>query len=224
MIVEFVSATRLNESDFWDSAPLAVHLRRSARDTRISVNVAFENAAGLPEVYNARIDAPDEADILVFIHDDVWIEDVFFIDRVVEGLKTFDVIGVAGNRRRQAFQPAWNVNPQTKRFDRDFASGVVAHGDSPLGEVRSFGPVPAQCQLLDGVLLAARKHRLLGAPVHFDPRFAFHFYDLDFCRTATAAGLSLGTCPISVTHRSGGAYGSPEWLAAGEAYFAKWGD
>ena len=87
-----------------------------------------------------------------------------------------------------------------------------------------FGPIVGECELLDGVLLAARASGLRQAGVRFDPRFRFHFYDLDFCRTARAAGLHLGTWPIALTHRSSGNPYSDEWNAALELYREKWGD
>jgi GT2 family glycosyltransferase len=60
--------------------------------------------------------------------------------------------------------------------------------------------------------------------VRFDPRFDFHFYDLDFCRTARQKGLRLGTWPICVTHQGKGAFGTPEWRRNHQAYLTKWGD
>ena len=36
-------------------------------------------------------------------------------------------------------------------------SGAVAHGPTPFGQISFYGKVPATCELLDGVLLAARK-------------------------------------------------------------------
>ena len=223
-MIEIVSATKLSQEEFWGVAPLAVHLKRSARDERVRSNIAYSNSRGLPEVYNERIDTRDPADTLVFIHDDVWIEDVFFVDRILEALKIFDVVGLAGTRRRQPFQRLWDMSPITKDLDRGFTSGVVGQGDAPFGEISSFGPTPAECKLLDGLMIAARTSRLLDKDVRFDPRFMFHYYDLDFCRTATSAGLRIGTWPISVTHRSPGLFGSPEWLGASEVYFEKWGD
>jgi GT2 family glycosyltransferase len=63
---------------------------------------------------------------------------------------------------------------------------------------------------------------LLEADVRFDERFTFHFYDLDFCKTASAAGLRLGTWPVAVTHASGGAFGGAAWQAAWERYRDKY--
>jgi hypothetical protein len=42
-------------------------------------------------------------------------------------------------------------------------SGSVAHGNDPCGAISVFGTVPAECELLDGVLLAATKSRLSAA-------------------------------------------------------------
>ena len=58
--------------------------------------------------------------------------------------------------------------------------------------------------------------------MRFDERFDFHFYDLDFCRTARQAGLSIGTWPIAMTHQSKGAFGSDGWIDGLARYRAKW--
>jgi len=222
-MIEIVSATRLSESDFWNKSPLGWSLRRLGRDSRLAARIAFANERGLPDVFNDRISARDNPDILVFIHDDVWIDDYFFADRVVEGCGTFDVIGVAGNRRRVQDQPAWAFIDATFRWDsKDNLSGSVAHGHHPCGKVSIFGPVPAECELLDGVFLAARKATLTGRNVLFDPRFDFHCYDLDFCRTSREKGLRLGTWPVCLTHQSPGAFGSQQWAENFFRYREKW--
>jgi hypothetical protein len=222
--MEIISATKLSEHEFWDRAALGISLRRLQADRRLVPRVAYANATGLPEVYNARIAAADASEILVFLHDDVWIDDYFLVDRVTEGLGVFDVLGVAGNRRRVAKQPAWAFVDRAFTWD-DGAnlSGRVAHGASACGAVAWFGDVPASCELLDGVCLAARKEVLSSRGVLFDPRFDFHFYDLDFCRTARQRGLRLGTWPVCLTHQSVGAFGTPPWEAAYRAYLEKWG-
>jgi len=106
-MIEIVSATRLSEGDFWNRSALGLSLRRIAHDTRLVAYPAFANQRGLPEIFNARISAPGGHDLLVFIHDDVWIDDYHFADRIIEGLRTYDVIGVVGNRRRVQNQSSW---------------------------------------------------------------------------------------------------------------------
>lgn len=222
-MIEVVSATRLSSTEFWRSAALGISLRRLAHDTRLVAHIAFENQCGLPEVFNARINAGEGGEILVFIHDDVWIDDYFLADRVIDGLKTFDVIGVAGNRRRVPHQPAWAFIDDKLTWDAEInLSGSIAHGSDPFGSISVFGAAPAECEFLDGVFLAASKSRLRAAKVQFDPRFDFDFYDMDFCRSARRAGLRLGTWPICLTHQSGGAFGSGRWNAQYRLYQRKW--
>ena len=224
-MIEIVSATRLSENDFWERAALGVSLRRLAQDARLAARVAHSNQSGLPEIFNARILAPDSADLLVFMHDDVWIDDYFLVDRVIEGLRTYDVLGVAGNRRRVNGQPSWAfVDARLTWDDKANLSGGIAHGTLPFGEVALFGAAPTDCELLDGVFLAARKSALVANRVLFDPRFDFHFYDLDFCRSARQRGLRLGTWPICLTHQSNGSrtFGTENWAAKYRAYLEKW--
>jgi GT2 family glycosyltransferase len=224
-MIEIVSATRLPEDAFWQKSALGVSLRRLKKDTRLVARLSFANRQGLPDIYNARILAPDSQDLLVFMHDDVWIDDCFLADRVIDGLQQYDVIGVAGNRRRLPRQPAWAfVDARFSWDDKANLSGAVAHGKNPFGAISFFGPTPSDCELLDGVLLAARKSVLQAAGVRFDPRFEFHFYDMDFCRSARQQGLRLGTWPIGLTHQSGGAFGSEGWNEKYRQYLEKWND
>jgi GT2 family glycosyltransferase len=222
-MIEIISATRLPEAEFWDRAALGISLRRLAHDTRLVPRVTFSNERGLPELFNERITALESPELLVFVHDDVWIDDHFVADRVVEGLRTYDVIGVVGNRRRVRYQPAWCVSDT--KFTWDHAanlSGSIAHGAQPFAPVSFYGAVPAECELLDGVFLAARKSALLHNSVLFDPRFEFHFYDLDFCRSARQRGVRLGTWPICLTHQSSGSYGTQKWREKYRLYIEKW--
>lgn len=223
-MIEIVSATRLEEREFWEQSALGRSLRRLQGDRRIVPRVSFANRRGLPSIYNERIEAADAGEILVFMHDDVWIDDHFFAHRVLEGLAQFDLVGVAGNTRRLPGQPGWCFADDKFQWDeRGKLSGGVAHGQNPFGPVSFFGPVPAACELVDGLFIAAGRQALLRREVRFDPRFDFHFYDLDFCRTAREQGLRLGTWPIALTHQSTGALGSEAWQQKYRAYLDKWG-
>lgn len=222
-VIEIVSATRYTEQAFWDKSALGISLRRLALDTRLIAHIAFENRRGLPEVFNERIHAQDAQEILVFIHDDVWIDDYQFADRVIEGLEAFDVVGVAGNRRRVKNQSKWGfVGDKFTREEMKYLSGQIAHGDQPYGVMSYFGEIPAACEFLDGVFIAAKRSRLLDKAVQFDQRFNFHFYDLDFCRSARAQDLSIGTWSINLTHQSEGNFESASWRENCRVYLDKW--
>jgi GT2 family glycosyltransferase len=223
-MIDIVSATRLGLDAFWSTSPLGLSLQRLSHDSRLArAHVAYENRRGLPEIYNERIAAADSSGILVFVHDDVWIDDYFLADRILAGLQDYDVIGLAGNRRRKPSQPGWAfVDDQFTWDDMANLSGAIAHGKQPFGALSAFGPVPADCELLDGVFLAAKTASLRERQVAFDPRFDFHFYDMDFCRSARRQGLRLGTWPICMTHQSDGAFGSEAWRQKYRVYLEKW--
>lgn len=221
-MIEIVSATRHSKTQFWAKTALGTSLKRLAFDSRVTARISFENRKALPDVYNARIFSEDSPDVLVFVHDDVWIDDYWIADRLIDGLQKFDIIGVAGNRQLVPGQPAWAfVDVSLTRDDAKNLSGAVAHAQHPFGPVIRFGDVPAECELLDGVLLAGRKSVMIAAGVAFDSQFDFHFYDLDFCRTARKKGLSLGTWPIAITHQSGGGFDG-RWRQVFQRYLNKW--
>lgn len=222
--VQVVSATRYSESDFWNKSALGLSLHRHLKqDSGMSASIAFNNTLGLSDVFNQAIERADDSDILVFVHDDVWIDEANFVDTLITGLERFDVIGVAGNKRRLPNQPAWLFVDTALNWDEpEYLSGTVWHGPHAFGEDKFYGDVPAPCELLDGVFLATTKSALNGAHVRFDHQFDFHLYDVDFCRSAREAGLSLGTWPIKLTHQSKGAFGSPHWAQKCQLYFNKW--
>jgi GT2 family glycosyltransferase len=224
-MIDVICATRSTAEEFWSKAALGLSLRRMSHDDRLRPRIYCENRRGLPQLYNERIQSPDAAPTLLFIHDDVWLDDHFLAEHLAAGLEAFDVLGVAGNRRRAPMQPSWAFpTTEFKWDDRANLSGIVSHGQGPFGVLSVFGRVPAECELLDGVMLAARRDTLRERQVGFDERFDFHFYDLDFCRSARAAGLRLSTWPIAITHQSEGGFGSNGWLENYKKYVAKWGD
>jgi len=218
----FVTATGKSQSEF-EETPTGKSLKRISFDKSIRVHVSAENRRGLPFVYNQVITEQFREYKAVFVHDDVWFDDIFIAYTILNGLEQFDVVGVAGNRRLIPDASAWHVKDNKMQYDWENLSGLVCHGPGPFGEPSVFGNMPARVQLLDGLLLGARVSSLLDAGVRFDERFDFHFYDLDFSRQANAAGLTVGTWPISITHVSRGTgLGSEGWMRGLELYRGKW--
>jgi GT2 family glycosyltransferase len=224
--VLIVAATKMSKVNFERYSYLGLSLRRLSTDPAIESAVCYENTAPLANTYNQLILEPHHDKLLLFVHDDVWIDDYWLSTRLEEALSAFDVIGLAGNTRQVPGQPAWAFPKVLGQWDSpENLSGRVCHLSSRLGEqVSVFGPSGKPCKLLDGCFLAARADRLLEQGIKFDPQFAFHFYDMDFCRAAEECGLALGTWPIAITHASGGAFGSPEWKTSYELYQRKWKD
>jgi hypothetical protein len=224
--VRVVCATRATRESFASSTALGKSLSL-LRPAGVELRLFAGNAAGLPLVYNTAIDesAADPA-ILLFVHDDVHLCDFHWTDTLNDALEQFAIVGVAGNRRRVARQPGWRfLDEKFTRDRRENLSGTVGHGHGfPAERVDAYGPSRQQVSLLDGVLLAVKSETLHAKSLRFDEQFDFHFYDLDFCRQAERAALSMGTWAVSVVHESKGSFGGESWCRGYERYLAKWGE
>ena len=233
MALFVVTATRLRQVDFLDQSLLGRSLSGVSQLTPLGLRGFFENARPLGDCYNEVIDQAGGDDVLLFVHDDVYLNDWMLGWRVQEALLHFDVVGVVGNRRRQPGQETWYMQPSQMvngvrtmtTFDSAYLSGAIAHGSPESWQLSNYGPVPQPVQLIDGVFMAAKAGRLKETGVRFDPALGFHLYDLDFCRSALKAGLSIGTWPMAITHASiGGSVQSNAWAESAAKYLAKWGD
>lgn len=222
--IRIVCATRATPEGFAAETALGRSLALY-RFPFVELRLFANNSAGLPQVYNTALrESVGDPAILVFIHDDIHLLDFFWPERIVGGLNTFDIIGLAGNKRRVPHQPSWMFLDD--KFTRDAPenlSGVVSHGTGwPAQGISYYGAPGVEVKIMDGLMLAAHSETLRSRGVFFDETFDFHFYDLDFCRQAESRNLRMGTWPIQVMHESAGAFGSPGWHQGYARYFGKW--
>jgi GT2 family glycosyltransferase len=194
----------------------------------IELRLFADNTDGLSGLYNTAIEEARSAPaILVFIHDDVYLSDYYWADRLHQGLRSFEIVGLVGNCRRVPRQASWMfLDDQFTSDNYDNFSGVLGHGDPfpNLKQLSVYGEPGREVKLLDGVLMAVRSDTLLRQGLRFDPRFKFHFYDVDFCRQAELRQLRMGTCAMSLVHSSAGRLGSDDWRRAYRDYLIKYGE
>ncbi|MQP64230.1 hypothetical protein GE253_02625 [Niveispirillum sp. SYP-B3756] len=229
--VRMVSASRLTGERFEADTLLGRSINEWRRRYPIELSLYLENQVGLPTLYNKDIEqALSEGDddlILAFLHDDVTLLDFFWPDRLAEWTRTFDIVGLAGNVRRTPFQPTWGHLRDAAGgiFPEEEANlcGAVGHGEVFPSSIGYYGKPGRECLLMDGLFLAARVEVFRRSGLRFDPRFPFHFYDLDFCRQAEVLGVRMGVAPIPALHCSGGSYQGDRWLKGYGDYLAKWG-
>lgn len=223
----FVCCTRLSQADFDAKAALAISLKPFLSD-HVRIIAAYQNTEGLSAVYNRVIDTllpvVDPEDVFVFCHDDVLIVDYYWIDRLLIALNRYDVVGLAGSTKRVPRQPSWFFLDDTfMNVDQSTLSGVIGHGKQfPLNVISNYGAPDQEVELLDGLFIAATAKTLIQSGVRFDDEFSFHFYDMDFCRTARKVGLRLGTAALSVVHQSAGNTHTQNWRDAYKRYLNKW--
>lgn len=228
--VVVVAATRLTEAEFWQTSNLGTSLGKARLNNLVSWNITFNNRDGLPRVYNRALSTLPDETLAMFIHDDVFIYDYFLAHRVNDAARIFDVFGLAGHPAPRGDHVSWTHwrtcgTNGVPIEDSCVTSGAIEH--SPPGEnlrIGYYGPSPRNVKLLDGVFLGCRTGTLRQHSIKFDEQFDFHFYDLDFCRTCAAAGVSVGTWPIAVSHASTGTFGSQAWEVALAKYQSKWRD
>jgi hypothetical protein len=222
--IKLVCATRASFEQFYTQTALGRSLALFNVPSA-TIRVFPNNVAGLPQVYNTVLrESVGKPAILVFIHDDVHLLDFFWPELLVEGLKKFDIIGLAGNKRRAPRQAGWMfLDDKLTRDAAENLSGVVGHGKGwPAQGINRYGPTGVEVKIMDGLLLAAHSETLLSNGVAFDETFDFNFYDLDFCRSAEVHGLHMGTWPIQVIHESGGDFTTARWRQGYERYIDKW--
>jgi len=219
--IRFVVASRESGDRFFEHTALG----RSLRNFDVEIRLFEKNTKGLSSRYNQAIDeARAKPAILAFIHDDVSLLGLFFKDEIARSMERFDIVGVAGNKRRSPSQPAWcYLDTKWTKDEAQYLSGVIASGSSPEKfEINDYGPSRQEVKLLDGLLLIAHSETLISSGLRFDEQFDFHFYDMDFCRQAELSNLKMGTWDISVLHGSVGSLGTDSWIAGYKKYLDKW--
>jgi GT2 family glycosyltransferase len=230
-----VAATRLPEETFWSASYLGRSLSHIPKALRPKLNITFDNdgisspVQGLSTIYNAAIENSGDDEVLLLVHDDVYIHDWFIRERLDEALGSWDVVGLAGSVNPDLSEPSWGL-----AFDQSLnsvgwqeglqRSGAVSHLNYDHPDLSVYGPTPLQCKLMDGLFLAFNGEQLREEGIRFDETFDFHLYDLDFCRTASAKGLTLGTWPIAVTHSSRGSFDTEDFKRSARRYLDKWAD
>lgn len=215
------AATRLEPEAFFRQALLGRSLALPAH-AALEPCLCFANREPLAHAFNRGLERAADDALVVFAHDDLWLGENPLTPALLEALEHFDLVGVAGNRRRVDGQQAWWLDPATGAWDHPHLVGCLRHGSPEASHTQPYGASPAPARQLDGVFLAARASRLRGAGLRFDPLLPFHFYDLDFCRQAEQAGLSLGVWPLDLIHASSGAAFTTPWKASLLLYQLKW--
>ena len=186
--------------------------------------IQYNNREPLAITYNAAIENSPPNTLLVLCHDDVDLGPDNLGAELNKALARFDVVGVCGNQRHQPGQVAWWLDPQNDQWDHAYLSGAIRQGTPGSAKTAVFGPSPVPVQSLDGVFLATRADILQRSGVRFDPRFSFHHCDLDFCRSATEARLSLGTWPLPLLRANGEMSSGKSWNRSKQICLRKWGE
>jgi hypothetical protein len=189
------------------------------------LDMVWNNSEGLPVVYNRKLReyAGSGAEFLVFVHDDVYIDDLKLQDKLRQacyGLG-FKIIGVAGATSLNiAFPTLWHLMAERKHH-----RGFVHHGAGGIQTVASnFGPTPAEVLIMDGLFMAVHLPSVVNSGWQFNEQYRFHHYDLSSCLDAFAAGIKMGVFPIHLIHLSQGleSISNPEWRESNDRFLSQY--
>ena len=225
-MIRFIASTRLQSAEeFMTTSLLGQSFQRLAQFSAMEIKVGLGAKDGLAAVFNPEIERASPEDILVFIHDDVWIDDWLIELRLKEALASFDVIGVAGNLFRQPKQRGWygTMDALGEEF-KTLGEPRYNIGRVNAPPTHSNNIMPTEVKLLDGVFIAVKAKTLHASGIRFDPQFHYHHYDLDLSRQCEAAGLKMGVWPIAMTHGQTIGDLGQAWFDSGTAYLKKWPD
>ena len=180
-----------------------------------------DNKRSLTSVYNEAITKLKEENIklAIFVHDDVYINCFDFKFRIRSLAEKYAVYGLAGTKAITIKEPVlWHL-----MSERQNLRGCVAHGkDSASYIYTSFGPLPDNVVMIDGVLIGVNLDAL-PENVRFDESIPskFHFYDLIFSLDCSLNKVKVGVGDVPIIHNSPGLQKmSEEWLS-GQKYFLK---
>jgi len=214
---KFVIATPLSQIEFQEKSAIAIFLDKMG----INAEIVYENKEGLTKIYNRFITEENRAFKLIFVHDDVLIEDLFLFDKLNLAFEKFDIVGLAGARSCNvaADHPAWHL-----MAPREDLVGEVTHSRGGINWTTVFGKTPNRVLVLDGLFIAIDTAKLLDTNTFFDEDFEFHHYDITFCLKANSQKLKMGVYPIRVVHFGlGDSMNTPEWSQSSLKFKEKYG-
>lgn len=173
-----------------------------------------QNKTGLCKLYNNYI--KKDWDIVIFVHDDVYIDSCNFVNKICEGFKKYDVCGLAGGSKIKIEKPLlWHI-----MSNKDTLTGVVSHGSQEKYMTTNFGFQNQRVSLLDGLFIAVQPKKLIEKKIRFDENIeGFHHYDLKFSIDCCLSKLKLGTIPLHVIHSSPGLQSFSDSYNKSEDYF-----
>lgn len=200
------------EKDF-QQLPIYPSLKKhyESNSPNVDFHVFRDNKRGLSECYNEILNDPKNLNkIVLFVHDDVDLEDLFLYEKLIRS--PYSITGLAGAKsfNKQSDKLAWHLSAP-----REDHVGEVAHTDSKRTWTTVFGPTDSRSLTIDGLFIACKVKDLVEKGLEFDKNFNFHFYDIAFCLRANEKKVSCGVLPIRVIHHGlGDSMLSSEWEEA----------
>jgi hypothetical protein len=195
-------------------------------DLFADLDILWSNKLGLSASYNLKLEeyAVTDVEFLVFVHDDVYIDDLKILDklRIAHRNLGYQIIGAAGATSAKISDPSlWHLMSE-RTHHRGFVQHFIQNGQI-FGS--SFGPTPSEVLVIDGLFIAVHLPSVLEKGWRFNENYQFHHYDLSSCLDAVKKGLRIGVYPIHMIHDSPGldSCDNPSWSASNRRFLQEYG-
>ena len=219
-----VTCTQKNRHQFQET-----DIYKSYNECKLSsdfeLEVFYQNKEGLSKQYNTILNNEKYKNYewIVFVHDDVYIDDARLLQKLNEAKKLdYDIVGLAGGLNPRI----GGINLWHLMTDRKDHRGFVAH---PVNEkqmmVTNFGPSPSRVVIIDGLFFAVYIPKAKKVGFNFNENYTFHHYDISASLEANMKKLKIGVYPINVIHRSPGLLSieNPTWKSSNEMFIKEYG-
>lgn len=124
--VKTITATTKSEIEFRKFTLLGRSLELIPDSNQIDVNAVFNNFGqrriGLSKIYNMFLRPEFAEEILLFIHDDAYINDWNIVYRLNEAIEQYDVAGIAGNTDPDFAEPSWALGWNREKYPTGWQS------------------------------------------------------------------------------------------------------
>jgi hypothetical protein len=163
--------------------------------SEFDVRIIKDNKKGLSEVYNSFLSEEYKKNIIVFMHDDIEINDLFLVEKLNESPHV--ITGLAGSKSLDLSKDkiAWHLC-----CERQDMMGEVSHKKDNFVWTSVFGPTNGRVLIIDGLFISVNVEELLKTEAKFNEKFKFHHYDIAFCLNCNKHKVKVGVLPINVVH------------------------
>lgn len=179
--------------------------RIKEKNNNFDIFYTADNADGLSKNYNQILNKHQKHyDYIVFIHDDVCVDDFDICNKLTKAHEQFDIVGLAGGINPSIIKPAlWHI--MCGGFHSGNLRGAVAHYiNETQFHMTNFGITPARVAILDGLFLSVSTSSAIKTNWKFNENYSFHHYDIASCIDANKKKMKLGVYPIWTIHKSPG--------------------
>lgn len=195
-------------------------------DNKSKLLYVYNNTTPICKAYNKIINdvvKTGEYENVIFLHDDVYIEDRHLTEKVDKYLQKYDIVGLAGGTDMKIAKPClWHIMCKqlfgtVGHYIPDKNSNIHWYGTS-------FGISDVRVIVIDGLFIGVKASVFKDSNLMFDNDLpGFHHYDIKFCIDANTLKFKIGVVPILVTHMSPGlkSFSDPKFIESERAFLQK---